>query len=193
MWAGLAGVALSIAVGGLALVGAQHLEENEFRRAALACIDGLHAFALSLSRDRELAEDLVQETYLRGLAARHHPPPGDNIRAWLFTILHNVWRNQRRRPPPRPVEVPEVASPGPGVDVALDEAAAAERVRAAVEALDEPFRATLVLRYGEGLSYHEIASVLGCPAGTVMSRLARARQQVRAAVAGDPGLQRGQR
>ena len=168
-------------------------EDEEFRRSALACIDGLHAFALSLCRDREVAEDLVQETYLRGLRAQHHPPPGDNIRAWLFTILHNVWRNQRRRPPPLAVEVPDVASPAPGVDVALDEAAAAERVREAVEALDEPFRATLVLRYGEGLSYHEIASVLGCPAGTVMSRLARARQHIRQAIAGGPELRQRRR
>jgi RNA polymerase sigma factor (sigma-70 family) len=93
--------------------------DGAFRARAIECLDGLYAFALSLSRDRALAEDLVQETYLRALRAARRPGPEENLRAWLFTILHNVLRNERRRRPA----------------VSLDARRRSARLRAAIDAL----------------------------------------------------------
>src|SRR5262245_33839171 len=73
-------------------------EEDGFRAAALECLNGLYGFALSVSRDPSVADDLVQETYLRALAARRKVDSEENMRVWLFVILQNVWRNQVRRP-----------------------------------------------------------------------------------------------
>jgi RNA polymerase sigma-70 factor (ECF subfamily) len=163
-------------------------DEEEFRRDAVACLDGLFSFALSLCRDRTTAQDLVQETYVRALRAARHPEEASGIRSWLFTILHNVWRNERRRRVPEPLEaLPERLVPRASADAdqRLDDAAATERLGRAVDALPEAYREVVLLRYGEGFGYQEIADILRCPAGTVMSRLARARELIRAAVSGD--------
>jgi RNA polymerase sigma-70 factor (ECF subfamily) len=161
-------------------------DEEGFRRDAVACLDGLFSFALSLSRDRVAAEDLVQETYVRALRASRHPEEPSGIRSWLFTILHNVWRNERRRRAPEPLDtLPERLEPRVAADVerALDSTATSERLAGAIEALPEAYREVVMLRYGEGFSYQEIADILRCPAGTVMSRLSRARSLLRHTVA----------
>lgn len=161
---------------------------EDFRGRAVACLDGLFGFALSLCRDRAAAEDLVQETYLRAFRAQRRPEPETDVRPWLFTILHNVWRNERRRRALVSLEDhPEGwEAPGDGADPleSLDRAEAASRLRSAVEGLPEPFREVVLLRFAEGFSYQEIAQVLSCPAGTVMSRLARARAHLRRALTG---------
>ena len=109
------------------------------------------------------------------------------MRAWLFTILHNVWRNERRRSTPSSLDaMPELlvrlSARGPGPEAALDGRESRERLQRAIDALPEGQREVVLLRCGESFSYHEIASVLGCPAGTVMSRLARAREALRRAL-----------
>jgi RNA polymerase sigma-70 factor (ECF subfamily) len=158
--------------------------DGGFRREALACLDGLYGFARSLARERLAAEDLVQETYVRALAAHHKAAPGENMRAWLFTILHNVWRNERRRKQPVPLEdAPRLAerlvAPGGDPEDALDRQETRDLVRRAIDRLPESFREVIVLRCMEGFSYRDLAQILGCPAGTVMSRLARARTILR--------------
>lgn len=162
--------------------------DQEFQARAVACLDALYGFALSLCRDPDHAEDLAQETYVRAFRAERRPAPGDNLRAWLFTILHNVWRNERRHREPESFD----GTPGllrflpatpPQAEREIDAADARERLRAAIGELPEPYREVVMLRFGEGFSYQEIAAVLGCPAGTVMSRLARARALLRQAVA----------
>jgi RNA polymerase sigma-70 factor (ECF subfamily) len=168
---------------------------DDFRRRAVACLDGLYGFALSLCRDRATAEDLVQETYVRALQARRRPEPHDSVRPWLFTILHNVWRNQRRRSATLSLDENEAARslPDGGPDPAetLDREADVARLRAAIDALPAAFREVVMLRFAEGFSYQEIAEVLCCPAGTVMSRLARARALMRRALAApSPGPER---
>jgi RNA polymerase sigma-70 factor (ECF subfamily) len=168
--------------------------DEAFRRAALACLDGLYGFALALCRERAMAEDLVQETYLRALAAHHKAAPGDNLRGWLFTILGNIWKNERRRRRPEAVADLEGLAGGQ-VDRKLDPYALLdrkelrERLLAALENLPEAFREVVMLRCVEGFSYQEVAVIVGCPAGTVMSRLARARALLRTALGsknGDP-------
>lgn len=159
--------------------------DRAFREAAVACLDGLYGFALSLSRDRTAAEDLVQETYLRALRAPRKAEPGPGLRSWMFAILHNVWRNERRRD--RSVgldedDVERMADAAPTPLEHFDRAQAGGRVLSAIDALPGPFRDAIVLRCVEGFSYQEMAEIVGCPAGTVMSRLARARALLRRAL-----------
>lgn len=158
--------------------------ESAFRQAAVSCLDGLYGFALALSRDRAAAEDLVQETYARAFAAHRRPAPGENLRGWLFTILSNLWKNERKRRRPEAVggsETLDHAAPtgSPDPYAALDRRELREALREALGSLPESFREVVVLRCVEGFSYQEVAQVVGCPAGTVMSRLARARALLR--------------
>ena len=155
--------------------------DEAFRAAAVACLDGLYGFALALTRDRRAAEDLVQETYARAFAAARRPQPDENLRGWLFTILGNLWKNERKRRRPEAVADVESLAPSPLEDPesALDRRELRERLRSALAALPEAFREVVVLRCVEGFSYQEVATIVGCPAGTVMSRLARARALLR--------------
>jgi RNA polymerase sigma-70 factor (ECF subfamily) len=156
-------------------------DEPAFREAALRCLDGLYGFALSLSRDPSVAEDLVQETYVRALAARRKAAPQESLKAWLFVILHNVWRNQvrRRRPTDDPEALLEFADTREGPEQALEHKRLRAHLRAAIAHLPDSFRQVVVLRCVEGFSYQEVADIVGCPTGTVMSRLARGRALLR--------------
>jgi RNA polymerase sigma-70 factor (ECF subfamily) len=159
--------------------------DRAFREGALEHLDGLYGFALSLCSDRGTAEDLVQETYLRALKALRKAEPGPGMKSWLFAILHNVWRNEvrRRRPTDRLDEAVEyLLSDEPDPLAAVDRQQVGSRVLAAIDDLPDPFREAIVLRCVEGFSYQEMAEVVGCPAGTVMSRLARARVRLRRAL-----------
>ncbi|HEY4051722.1 MAG TPA: sigma-70 family RNA polymerase sigma factor [Acidobacteriaceae bacterium] len=151
-------------------------------------LNGLYSYALVLTRNQAEAEDLVQETYVRALQAMGRLRPDSNIKGWLFTILRNIWRNQLRkwRNTPQMVEI----ELGDGVAHSVVEPSKdsydlyvskleAERVRAAIQELPLQFREIILLREFEDLSYQQIASVLDCPVGTVMSRLGRARARLR--------------
>lgn len=160
-----------------------------FCQAALRHIDALYGYAMTLTRDATEAEDLVQETYLRATSAANQPDGNSNLKAWLFVIMRNAWLNQLRhnQSGPRFVELetneqPEDAGGNPHV-VYLRKLER-EQVRAAIEKLPQAYREIVVLRDIEGLTYQEIALVLECPAGTVMSRLGRARAKLRASLAG---------
>ena len=160
-----------------------------FCQAALGHIDALYGYAMTLTRDATEAEDLVQETYLRATSAANQPQPNGNLKAWLFVIMRNAWLNQLRhnQSGPRFVELetneqPDDASGNPHV-VYLRKLER-EQVRAAIEKLPDAYREIVVLRDIEGFTYQEIALVLDCPAGTVMSRLGRARAKLRASLAG---------
>jgi RNA polymerase sigma-70 factor, ECF subfamily len=152
-------------------------------------LDGLYSYALVLTRNHAEADDLVQETYVRAMQAMGRLRAGSNMKGWLFTILRNVWFNQLRkwRNGPQMVEI-EV---GDGAADSIVEPSKdsydlyvskmeAEQVRAAIQELSVEFREIILLREYEDLSYLEIASVLDCPVGTVMSRLGRARAKLRA-------------
>ena len=162
------------------------LKDDGFAERALAHIDRLHGFACALARNREVAEDLVQETYVRALRAGQRPGPDDNLQAWLFTILHNVWRNEVRRRRPESLDSHPEWSAGlravePGPSDALESRRDGDRLRTFVADMPEHLREVLVLRFAEGFSYQQIAEILGCPAGTVMSRLSRGRAMVKKA------------
>ena len=160
---------------------------------ALAYLEALYGFAMTLTGDRAEAEDLVQETYLRAVRACGHLLPNSNLKSWLFAIMRNAWLNQlrRRRSGPRFVEMD--AEEGDRVEWFQTTAAdpyvlyirklERREVRAAIESLPPLHREIIILRDIEGFSYQQIAEILGCPAGTVMSRLGRARERLRGLLA----------
>jgi RNA polymerase sigma-70 factor (ECF subfamily) len=162
---------------------------NEVARQALAHADALYNFARWLARDPVEAEDLVQETYSRALGGAQHFEPGTNLKAWLFRVLRNAFIDRRRKSQ-REAYVEDLdsderpAEPAPS-ELQLDQirALVAEDVSAAVQALPETFR-TVILLDLEGMTEGEVASVLGCAAGTVKSRLSRARAVLRERLAG---------
>ena len=167
-----------------------HAVSASFEAEALASLDSLYRTALRLTRVPADAEDLVQETYLKAFRAADRFEPGTNLRAWLFTILHNTARNRVRdrardtvaidsetvdraadAPPPGSlstfVETPE--------SLLLRDTMAPE-LQAALDALPSTFRQAVWLRDVEEFSYAEIAGMLDIPIGTVMSRISRGRR-----------------
>lgn len=159
-----------------------------FKRDIVAQAPALRRYALALTRDRETADDLVQDCLARALS-REHLWHGGSLRAWLFTILTNLDRNRRRAlaARPQPLALDERAHWTPPGD-----ALARQAVERGVAALPEEQREVLLLVALEGLSYREVAEVQGVPIGTVMSRLSRARAALRRALDGDdrPAIRR---
>ena len=156
--------------------------------AGIEHVDGLFGYALALTRNRVNAEDLVQETYVRALKAGGRLQENSNVKAWLFTILRNIWLNELRKRRSAPVfltiegkEVPAESLAGKelGAHEVLESNENVQSVQAAIRSLPLPFREVILMREFEELSYQEIANVLGCPTGTIMSRLGRARAKLR--------------
>ncbi|MPZ58782.1 MAG: sigma-70 family RNA polymerase sigma factor [Rhizobiales bacterium] len=147
-----------------------------FRQGIEASIPALRRYARALTRDAEAADDLVQDTLVRALRSEHlfH---GGNIRSWLYTILTNLNRNRLRSLARRPAMSPIDDNDAP--DAAGPEAGSRDIERALAELVEDQ-RTALLLVVLEGLSYREVAEVQGVPIGTVMSRLARARLQIKA-------------
>ena len=166
-------------------------DEDDFSGATLEFLDSLYGAALRLTRNADRAQDLVQDTYLKAIRARGRYTTGSNLKAWLYTILHNTWRNRQRDGARSRVsfhsavveEAAEGASLGPSGHVESPEtlllrATIDADLQQALDALPESFREAVWLRDVDELSYQEIASVLGVPIGTVMSRLSRGRKQL---------------
>jgi RNA polymerase sigma-70 factor (ECF subfamily) len=165
-----------------------------FSEAALEHVDALYGYAVTLTRDQTEAEDLVQETYLRAVRAFGQLLPNSNLKSWLFVIMRNAWLNQLRHTQsgPRFVELDNGQDdfdhwPDPLVldpYVVYLRKLERQEVKEAIESLPGLYREVIVLRDIEGFSYQQIATLLGCPAGTVMSRLGRAREKLRRALSG---------
>jgi len=167
-------------------------EARRFREVILPHLDSAYNFARYLARDPVAAEDIVQEAFLK--AFRAFPSfRGGEPKAWLFAIVRNGfldWAGSGRRAGGVLVDegslsqsqadaLANVADPDQLTpEAALVRRKDAETLRAVIENLPEPFRETLVLREMEELSYKEIAALTEAPIGTVMSRLARARQML---------------
>jgi RNA polymerase sigma-70 factor (ECF subfamily) len=169
---------------------ADRRETAGFEAEALASLDSLYRTALRLTRVPADAEDLVQETYLKAFRAADRFEPGTNLKAWLFTILHNTALNRFRDRSRQPLVYDSET-----VDRAADaspnqrEARFAETpetllladtldpdLKAAVDALPDAFRQAVWLRDVEEFSYADIAKMLTIPVGTVMSRISRGRR-----------------
>lgn len=161
------------------------VEIVEFGQAAMEHIDALYGYALALTRNMTAAEDLVQDTYLRATSAAHRPEIDSNLKSWLFVIMRNTWLNEVRHNNSGPKFV-DMDSAGQPVDqlqenphVVYLRKLERQQVQQAIASLPDAYREIIVLRDIEGFTYQEIATVLDCPAGTVMSRLGRARGKLR--------------
>lgn len=160
-----------------------------YEKEALVHLDALYRVALRLTGNASDAEDLVQDTMLRAYRSWERYTPGTNAKGWLLTILRNLFINEYRRKSrhPEPVdldtiepfvlfqEVQEGDPQGAFFDRIVD-----DEVLRAVDELPEAFREAVTLSDVEGMSYEEVAKVLGVPVGTVKSRLYRGRRLLQA-------------
>lgn len=139
----------------------------------------LFRWLYQLTHDRHQAEDLAQETFLKALANLHRFRAGTNFRAWLFRIAHNSFANLHRSPGKRRASLPEdFPAPGQGpVENVCSRETMADLARA-VESLPTDFRAALLLRVEEGLSFRQIAAVLDTTEETARWRVFKARQKL---------------
>lgn len=166
---------------------------KEFENLVLEHIDILYAVALRLTRNPADAEDLTQNTFVKALRFHDKFKKGTYIKAWLLTILRNTFINEYRRKSRRPSEVElsgiEAApdtKPDPDIFFEPQTGNRADLlelvddpVRKAVEALPSDFREAVIMADMEDMSYKEIADIMQCPLGTVMSRLYRGRKMLR--------------
>jgi RNA polymerase sigma-70 factor (ECF subfamily) len=149
-------------------------------------IPALRRYAYALTRDRSSGDDLVQDCLERALSRWLLRHPGGDLRAWLFTILHNHYvsglRQSRRRSAPDPLEDDRVGEAG-GQEAAL----LRRDILQSLSALSDDQQSVLLLVGVEGLSYEQVGKVLGVPVGTVMS--SRARDRLRGLLDGERGPQ----
>jgi len=171
-------------------IGAHSRARNaSFAEEALPHLPALYNFAVALAGATD-AEDLVQVSCVRALEGLGSYHPGTNMRAWLFTILRHEWVSRHRRERRRADR--EVYAGDSVIDDFPDEAADLEalvlnrrwsaEIEAALLALPDSYRLPVYLKDVEGFGYRDIAAIVGCPLGTVMSRLARGRAALRAAL-----------
>lgn len=165
---------------------------DEFAKEALVHLDSLYGAALRLTRSPSDAEDLVQDAFLKAYRFYDRFEPGTNLRAWLLRVLTNTFINKYRRTT-RERRVLDGDESEPVGDGVMSRAAMraltdpvgdamrpllAREIQSALDDLSEEHRLMIVLADIEELSYKEIADIVGCPIGTVMSRLHRARKQM---------------
>jgi RNA polymerase sigma-70 factor (ECF subfamily) len=162
---------------------------ERFRRLLLPCQDDAYGFALHLCRDPSAAEDLVQEAYLKAYRSFSNYRGGEP-KAWLLAIVRNCFldwaRGRKAWSAMVDQNAAEEAERAPAEEINVEDRLVREagvgELRQAIEALPEPFKETLVLRELQEMNYRQIAEITGAPIGTVMSRLARARAMLIAAL-----------
>ena len=162
------------------------LQNSDFEKLALPLLDPLYNFARWLSGDPDEARDLVQETFAKALKGLGTFKEGTNFRAWMFRILRNTFLTSRSGLERRSTEQEDEEGLGESAaatqdtpEEALVRRADIELVRKAIARLPAAFQEVLLLADIEEMKYQEVADTLDIPIGTVMSRLARARKQVR--------------
>ncbi len=167
-------------------------EVDTFSEEALTHLDAMYGVACKLTRNPTEAEDLVQDAFVKAMRARQQFHPGTNLTAWLFRILTNTFINKYRRG-----GLERSVFDGPDADPLADGWVSANTMRQlrdpeqiallpmvegeiqrALDALPPEFKLAVVLCDVEEFSYEEIAQIMGCPIGTVMSRLHRARRRL---------------
>jgi RNA polymerase sigma-70 factor, ECF subfamily len=172
---------------------ARDQDGDGFQAAALEFLDSLYGAALRLTRNADRAQDLVQDTYLKAIRGQRSFVQGTNLKAWLYTILQNTWRNRQRDGARSRVEFDSeaVERTAEGLQGEVRYGARADTpeslllrdtlnadLQAALDGLGESFREVVWLRDVDELTYQEIADALDIPIGTVMSRLSRGRKQL---------------
>lgn len=159
---------------------AQAGDRAAFARLIERYWDLLYRWLYRMTRDRHAAEDLTQETFLKALAAVKSFRPGSNFRAWVFRIGQNNFVNQKRaerrtkQPLPDDIAGPDVNS----AETATENREALETVARAIDELPTDFRAALTLRVEQGLSFRDVARILGTTEETARWRVFKARQKL---------------
>ena len=177
---------------------AEGTERDAFAREAMVHLDHLYRVAFHLAKDEDHAQELVQETFVRALAAHHQFNPGTNMKAWLTKILHNLFFD-RYQQSKRWISTDDPAgqesdywkqspaeNPGPESQVLLKELSA--NITDALKRIPEEFRAPILLVDMGDFSYAEAAEILSCPIGTIRSRLSRGRKMAHQYLAAYVGL-----
>jgi len=171
---------------------AEPIGRDEFEELLAPHLDALFGYALRMTRDRADAEDLLQESVFRAFRGIDGFRRGTHFKAWMFRIVTNAFISRRRseQRAPRRVDLDHVPDPEAAIEQELEDAdtdwsrvygeVVDDDVKRALDDLPEDFRAPLLLSSLGELRYKEIAAALGVPIGTVMSRLYRARQRLRA-------------
>jgi RNA polymerase sigma-70 factor (ECF subfamily) len=168
-------------------------KDRIFEEEALPHLNALYNYARSISRSDEDAEDLVQDTYMRAYRYFHQYEPGTNCKAWLFTILRNLYNTNYKKYKRTPDQVhydnietiykdirdEDLNSVIKDPESQFFDNILPDEIREAIQDLPEEFRSTLILADIEDFSYKEIADIQDCPMGTVMSRLHRARNMLK--------------
>ena len=165
-----------------------------FEDLAMPLFDSAYNFAYWLAQNRDDAEDLVQETYLKAFRSFASFQSGTNFRAWIFQILKNTFLSARARAQRQEAvmlnsdEILELPAGSNDIESILSARSRLDAVRGAIDQLPVIFREVLLLCDVEEASYREIAEILSIPIGTVMSRLARARKTVRESLRASPSV-----
>ncbi|MBI3599185.1 MAG: sigma-70 family RNA polymerase sigma factor, partial [Nitrospinae bacterium] len=155
-------------------------KKKEFEDLALSNLSSLYSFALGMLKDPSESEDMVQETILKSYEQFHQFKKGSNCKAWLFTIMKNLCIDRFRKERSRPVLVGLDNQPSlyPAPDDPLIDLPfiTPEEIGDAIANLPIEYRLPVALRDIEGFTYREIGEIIGCPEGTIMSRLYRGRR-----------------
>jgi RNA polymerase sigma-70 factor (ECF subfamily) len=151
----------------------------EMRTALLEAVPHLRAFARSLTRNRDQADDLVNDTIVRAIAASNQFTPGTNFRAWVFTILRNLFYNQGRRGRAKFSSIDDLFIDEPAELASQEASLEFCDFRRAFWQLPEHHREALILVGASGLNYEDAARICGCQVGTMKSRVSRARTELR--------------
>lgn len=148
----------------------------------MACMDSMYNLGYRLTMNREDANDLVQEAAMRGYRFYDKFEPGTNFKGWILTILRNLFINQYRKKKREPAKVNyeelENFIGAPDINGAAEEIFG-EELQSAIDQLPEEMRTALTLFYVDGFAYKEIAAIMRCPIGTVMSRLYMAKNNLK--------------
>lgn len=160
--------------------------EQIFEENFLPYLNDIYRTSLRLTRSKDDADDLTQETFFKAYAAFSKGATITSPKAWLFKIMHNIYVNEQTSLSGRAVKIPieevaEIQGTETPEDIFLFKTAE-EKLSKALRKMQPEYRLVLLLRDSEGLSYSEIAEIMRCPVGTVRSRLNRARETIRSAI-----------
>jgi RNA polymerase sigma-70 factor (ECF subfamily) len=151
---------------------------SDFRDNLLSAIPSLRAFAVSLTKNSDRADDLVQETLVKAWDKQASFQPGTNLKAWLFTILRNEFYSQMRKRGREVQDSDGAITSRLSVHPSQDGSVDLDDFRKALELLPEDQREAIILVGASGFAYEEAAEICGCAVGTIKSRVSRARARL---------------
>lgn len=153
------------------------MSTQEFNSLVLTNSEGLKPFAITLTKDQEAAKDLCQETLCKAFAYREKYEPGTNVKAWLFTIMRNIFINDYRRNNRKKVVMDAIAASVNPFVLSSETMVRLKEINTAIYYLPSIFK-TACLLYLDGYKYHEIAVALNEPLGTIKSRIHFAKKML---------------